>query len=115
MSREGRSVQEIATELDLPKYLVSAALYRGRVKGEIPERKINFTNNYLFRKFGIRAGHITRLLEQLTPDQRVWLFSETTKIGCTTIAEYLLERIRDDYEEHDQRQRRGEKARASDQ
>lgn len=110
MFRKGKPVREIACSLGLPSHRVSSAISRGRAKGALPPRDQDFTNPYLFRKFGIKAGGVSMILENLAPEQKVWLFEEASKIGCETIAEYLLERVRDDYEEHDQRKRGGEEA-----
>ena len=99
MSRKGKSVQEIASELGLNKHTVAGALTRGRNKGIIPRPDRNYATSYMLSKFGMKAGSITRLMDQLSMEQRVWLVAEAKKISCETIEEYLLEKVRDEYEE----------------
>ena len=96
---KGKSVQEIASELGVKRYHVSSALSRGREKGIIPRANRVYSTSYMLGKFGLKAGKMIGLMDQLSADQRVWLCTEASKIGCETIEEYLLEKVRDEYEE----------------
>lgn len=96
---KGKSIQEIASELGVKRYHVSSALSRGREKGVIPPVKLVYSTSYVLEKFGLKAGRMICLMDQLSVDQRVWLCTEASKIGCETIEEYLLEKVRDEYEE----------------
>jgi len=103
MSRKGKSVQEIASELGVNKHTVAGALTRGRNKGVIPRPDRNYATSYMLSKFGMKGGSIISLMDHLSMEQRVWLVSEAKKINRETIEEYLLEKIRDEHEESNQR------------
>ena len=96
---EGSSVQEIATKLGVKKPKVSSALSRGRIKGIIPLPNRTYAKSYMLTKFNLKTGSLSRLMDSLNTEQRVWICTEASKIGCETIEEYLLEKVRDEYEE----------------
>ena len=50
------------------------------------------------RRIGISRGTVGEMCLQLTKEQRVWLYTEAYKIGCTKLSEYLAELVRDEYE-----------------
>lgn len=96
---KGKSVPEIATKLGVKRHHVSSALSRGRDKGVIPRVNRVYSTSYMLVKFKLKAGTMISLMDQLSSEQRIWLCTEASKIGCETIEEYLLEKVRDDYEE----------------
>ena len=49
--------------------------------------------------YAIRYGHIKDIAQALDNDQFDWLCASAARIGCDSIAEYLTELVRDQYEE----------------
>ena len=94
---EGNNSVQICNLLGLPKSLVDSALSRGIEAGVLQKRKSNpllFNNsNY------IKMGNIGWLIKQLDRDQLYWLADESLKTRCETMAEMILEIVRDAYEE----------------
>jgi hypothetical protein len=97
LNLQGENSREIATRLGLTKTLVDSAISRGKEAGEIPKPKSNplLYNNSNY----IKMGNIGWLIKQLDRDQLIWLADEAHGLGCETIAEMILEIVRDAYEE----------------
>lgn len=94
MYNEGKSNKEIAAELGVNYSLVTSALCRGRDAGVIPPvilgSPLNHGTNYYLHK-----GTMGSVLTKLTREQLVWLTKLAEKYGCETMAEVILELVRD--------------------
>jgi len=91
---EGWSNKEIAAEMGLKYSTVTSALSRGRSDGVIApvllgSPLIHGTNYYMHK------GSMGQLLTKLTRDQVLWLSREAEQYGCETMAEIILEIVRD--------------------
>ena len=90
---------EIAEKLSLHRTRVSSALARGRQKGIIAPPERNHDLGYLIRREGRHMGTFSEISDRLTLGQRHWLVTQAVDLGCATLAEFLTEVIRDQYEE----------------
>ena len=90
----GQSNKEIAAEMGIKYSTVTSALTRGRADGVIPPvllgSPLNHGTNYYLHK-----GTMGSLLTKLTREQLVWLTKLAEKYGCETMAEVILELVRD--------------------
>jgi len=95
----GHSAPRIQRELGFKSGKVTSAIRRGRESGIIPRPVVK--NPF---KFGVstyaRLGSVSSIIEGLDQDQLSWLASEVKRCECETVAEMLLEYVRDAYEEH---------------
>jgi hypothetical protein len=48
--------------------------------------------------YAIRYGHVRDIVQALDNDQFDWLCASAARIGCGTVAEYLTELARDEFE-----------------
>ena len=65
-----------------------------RPKSETPSARHTLARD----AYAVHYGHIKDIAQALNNDQFDWLCAETAKIGCESIAEYLTEIVRDEYE-----------------
>ena len=96
---QGVSIVHIAEKLSLKPNSVNAAVVRGFVKGVVTKRKAASGMRPALKRMGLQTGSVRDIFDGLDEDQRNWLMDEVMGMGCETIAEYLLEQIRDAYEE----------------
>lgn len=101
--RQGKQAKEIVAETGYKDTTVQAALNRGRTLGAIEHRKGSTSTKWQLRRYEITAGTVTWILDQLFEDQLEWLISEASELGCETVAELILEKLRDEYEESNRR------------
>jgi hypothetical protein len=66
-----------------------------RPKSETPSARHTLARD----AYAIRYSNIRTIVQALDNDEFDWLCAETAKIGCASIAEYLTELVRDQYEE----------------
>ena len=66
-----------------------------RPKSETPSARHTLARD----AYAIHYGHIKDIAQALDNDQFDWLCASTAKINCESIAEYLTELVRDQYEE----------------
>ena len=66
-----------------------------RPKSETPSARHTLARD----AYAIHYGHIRNIVQALDNDQFDWLCASTAKINCESIAEYLTELVRDQYEE----------------
>lgn len=98
MYLSGQNPQQIAEELGLDRKIVGGVVYRARRDGKIPKLRGKKTLNRLLAKTGLRYGGAAFLRDELSPEQQEWLVEECVKLKVDTIMEYLLELVRDEYE-----------------
>ncbi len=94
----GATYDEMCEEFNCGQSTISSALHRGRRMGEVPPARPAHpltagVSTYLPR------GSIGRVLESLTREQLDWLADNARGVGCHTLSEYVLEIVRDAYEE----------------
>ena len=65
-----------------------------RPKSETPSARQTFARD----AYALRYGHIRDIVQALDNDQFDWLCESTARIGCDTVAEYLTELARDEFE-----------------
>lgn len=95
---QGYSNLEIKDILDLTPCAIASAVRRGRECGALP--RYNQTAMPDRRRGSeIRRGTISLILSGLSIEQQEWLVHEAADTGCETIAEYILEIVRDEYEQ----------------
>lgn len=96
--REGRNVAEIMEATGANRNKVYNALRRAEARGEIdfsgsirkPLRRCT-----LHYKYGLRLGTLNDILQDMSDEQLIWLFEDTSRYGCKTAAEYITEVLRD--------------------
>lgn len=100
---------EIAQTLGLPYTTVANAVHKGRARGDIPplpsERSMTARAHSM--RNGMRFGSMVSMFEQLTEEQKVWLIDECIRLRIETYEEFVVELIRDAYE--DSRIKKGDK------
>lgn len=94
MYNEGQPTKKIAAALGVKYSLVSCAVSRGRQTGAVPPLKpasplSDGTMYYLNR------GTMGYLVGNLTREQQIWLAHQAQDYGCDTLAEVVLEIVRD--------------------
>lgn len=100
MSNTGYSTAEISEITGLSTGIVANAVCRGRKKGVVRHKnETERTLRALLKKNHITMGSMVGVLEQLTPAQRVWVIEEAIRYECGTVAELMVEMIRDVYAE----------------
>ena len=92
----GLSIPEIMVRLRLPRSTVASAIQRGRKSGAVPPVK---RRGDALRAQGLRHGSIGWAYENLSDRQKVWLVDHLTRNEYGSVVEYVLELIRDAYEE----------------
>ena len=105
MYNDGKLTQEIADELGVNYSLVSCAVKRGRDAGIIPPTQpaSPFSDGVPYH---LNKGTMGYVVSNLTRKQQIWLARKAKKYGCQSMAEIILELIRDVHASqrpHDQR------------
>jgi len=94
MYNEGKSNGEIAAELGVNYSLVTSALCRGRAEGAVPPvvlaSPLSAGTQYYLTK-----GTMGYVVTHLSREQQVWLAKLANQYGCETMAEVILEIVRD--------------------
>ena len=95
LSREGLSVREISAKLGFKFNKVNSALRRGREANELPPIFKKAISHARHHKNYIRLGSVSTVLDALTNEQVDWLATQTRQLECDSIAEFILELVRD--------------------
>lgn len=101
MRRAGNSNREIAETLGISYDRVVRCVSQARKRNLLPPKPKaeprqavrDFVNNY-----GKRQGRISHVMIALSKEQRLWVMREVTKLECDSVAEYITELVRDEYE-----------------
>lgn len=97
----GMDRHEIAEQVGKSTASVSAAITRGRQVGVIPMPKPKpkqFRVKKLLHGNGLKVGNMGWMMDALSLEQIEWLVVDASRIGCDTLAEYITEIVRDEYE-----------------
>jgi len=98
MTLDGMGTKEIATKLNVSYSTVTSARKRGRDKGELP--KIEYGSPLSHGStYYLRRGCIGDIISGLSKDQLIWLVKEADNYECETLAEVILEMVRDAHAE----------------
>ena len=95
--RAGHLPLKIVELTEFSRKEVMNAIQRARKRGDIT--KIQAVEGPTVRRYlqmsEIALGSIGGILNELSDEQAQWLVEETENIGCSTVAEYLAEVVRD--------------------
>ena len=94
----GATYVEMCAEFGSGQSTIASAIYRGRQIGEIPPSRPAHPLTVGVSTYMPR-GSIGRVLTSLTRDQLDWVADNAREVGCHTLSEYVLEIVRDAYEE----------------
>lgn len=100
-SRNGLKPHEIAEKFGASSYSVRTALTRGRKGGFVPPVQASNTKHML-RSYNLRSGSFREIYDSLTTEQSRWLMEAACKIECETVAEYIIEMLRDEFEKENE-------------
>lgn len=95
ISLAGSSTREIAHQTGWKFGKVNSALRRGRDAGVIPRPQTKPISSGSHHKNYMRLGNVSAILDALSNDQVEWLAAEARKLRCESLAEYIVEIIRD--------------------
>lgn len=95
----GMKPAEICNELNVSYSLAVSAIWRGRKSGAIPKLPSSRSSYLQRKKNHIPKGHIGTILDELSEEQQIWVAKSTHDYGCQTLAELLLELVRDAHAE----------------
>ena len=95
LSKDGLSAREISAKLGFKFNKVNSALRRGRESNELPPIFKKAISHARHHKNYLRLGSISAVLDDLTNEQVDWLATQTRQLGCETVAEFILELVRD--------------------
>ena len=100
LANTGYNTAEIGKIMGLPTHTVSSMINRGRNKGVVRQKtERDKTLRALLKKNHVTMGNMAWILGQLTPEQRLWVIDEVIKYKCETVAELVVELLRDAYAE----------------
>jgi len=87
---QGKNISDIEAITGYSRDVITSVIYRGRQSGKIPRPVYAHAQPYDDRrKTYIRRGTIARVLDQLSPEQRVYLTDAALEIGCSSLAELI--------------------------
>ena len=97
MYEAGYYPQQIVAQTEFSPTEVRNAIARARRIGAITPHRNSRQQSLRFfvEKYHIKIGTVGAIGHALSPDQRQWLVNETARLGCSSVAEYLLEVVRD--------------------
>ena len=95
LRNKGFDSKQISEILGLGIQTVYSAIRRGRECGAV-ERVRPAPDRFIGTK--IKRGNVSDVLASISDDQREWLLKTTAQTGCDTVAEYIAEMVRDQYE-----------------
>lgn len=101
-SKNGLTPNAIAEKMGVSRCSVRTALTRGRKGGFVPPPEQASNLKHLLRAYNLRNGNVGEIYDSLTTEQSRWLIEAASKIECETVAEYLIELVRDEYEREKQ-------------
>ena len=105
----GMAPPQICDKLNVSYPLVVSAIWRGRKSGAIAKLPSSRSSYLQRKKNHIPKGHIGTILDGLSEEQQIWVAKSTHDYGCQTLAELLLELVRDAHAESMEQKRLEEK------
>jgi len=95
LSKEGLSAREISAKLGFKFNKVNSALRRGREANALPPILKKSISHSRQHKNYLKLSSISAVLDALTEEQVDWLATQTRQLECDSIAEFILELVRD--------------------
>jgi transposase len=95
LRNKGFGNKQIAEILGLSIQTVNSAIRRGREQGTV-KRVRPAPDRFIGTK--VKRGNVSDVLASISEEQREWLLKTTNQTGCDTVAEYITEMVRDQYE-----------------
>lgn len=95
---DGKRNEEIEVILGAPRSVVACAVRRGRDAGVLPKPKLRGSVDKRAQTM-IRRGSIGHIIDSLSEEQGAWLVDSARKFECETLAEFILEVVRDAHAE----------------
>ena len=105
MRRAGNSNGEIAQTLGMSYDQVGTAVFRARQRNILPPKppaKPRQAVLDLVKGNGLRQGRISDMMIELSKAEKVWLIGETQRDGYETIAEWLTDLVRSQYDKENE-------------
>ena len=99
LAKERLTPKQIGIKTGIHYRVVEGIVYRARRNKELPPLVGRRSIKHAAEMSGLTFGQAKSVLADLDVDQRWWLYNECTKLGVNTVMEYLLELVRDAYEE----------------
>lgn len=99
--RAGYYPREIVRLSGFSQRDVMTAIHRARKRGDITAHQSqgNVKLSTYVQMSSVSLGAIGDIRDELSNEQFKWLVDEAERIGCSTVAEYLAEIVRDLYAE----------------
>ena len=94
-SKNGLSAKQIVTESGWKFGKVNSALRRGRDAKILEPRKVKPISSGSHHRNYMKLGSISAICKGLTDEQVDWLATQTRELGCESLAEFILELVRD--------------------
>lgn len=94
----GYNVHRIQKKLGFKHAKVTSAIRRGRDIGALPQPVFKNSCRLGLSTF-VRLGSVSSILAELDKNQLDWLKLQIKQYECETVAEMMLEYVRDAYEE----------------
>lgn len=101
MCKNGLSAREIAHQTGWKFGKVNSAVRRGRDAGVIPRPQAKPISSGSHHRNYMRLGSISAICNSLATEQVEWLATEARRIECETVAEFILELVRDAHAEQE--------------
>jgi len=100
MSNAGRSNNEIAEALGITYGNATQLITKARKNGLLPPKAPKSLHHEIKEEIessGFSRGYIGSVLEQLSKGQRIWMYQGIHTYECQSVAEYLLELVREEH------------------
>lgn len=96
LRNQGLGRKQISEKLGMSVTTVESAIRRGREQGKV-KRVAPIRDRFYGTR--VKRGTVNHVVDGLSDVQHEWIMEEVRRTGCETVAEYLLEIVRDLHEE----------------
>jgi len=105
MRRAGNSNGEIAQTLGMTYDQVGTAVFRARQRKILPPKPVAEPKQAIIdfcKSNNIRQGRISNMMLELSKEERVWMVGAAHKDGYETLAEWLTDVVRSQYDKENE-------------